>query len=62
VNWTLADNMVDALFFSATLTDRSGGHKQFVHAGAETSTTGAEAVKPDLGCSWQGHSRRVGWG
>jgi len=34
----------------------------FVQAGAETSGTGAEAVKPDPGFSWEGHSERVGAG
>jgi len=61
-NWTLEDNMVDGLFFSATLKGRRGGHTPFVQAGAEASNTGAEAVKPDPGSSWEGHSRRVGWG
>jgi len=48
--------MVDGLFFCATLTGRRGGHTPFVQAGAETSDTGAEAVEPDPGCSWEGHS------
>jgi len=34
------------LFFCAILTGRRGGHNLFVQAGAETSDTGAEAVKP----------------
>ena len=49
-------NMVDGLFFCATLTGRRGGHTPFVQAGAETSDTGAEAIKPDPGSSWEGHS------
>ena len=56
MDWTLEDNMVDGLFFCATLTGRRGGHTPFVQAGAETSDTGAEAVKPDSGSSWEGHS------
>ena len=32
----------------------------FVKAGVETSDTGAEAVKPDPGSSWEGHSEGVG--
>jgi len=60
IDWTLEDNMVDGLFFRATLTGRRGGHTPFVQAGAETSDTGAETVKPDLGCSWHDHSWRVG--
>ena len=32
---------------------------QFVQAGAETSDTGAKAVKPNPHCPWKGHSRRV---
>jgi len=40
--------MVDVLSFCATLTGRRG-HTPFVQAGAETSDTGAEAVKPDPG-------------
>jgi len=58
MDWTLEDNMVDGLFFCATLTGRRGGHTPFVQAGAETSGTFAEAVKPDPGSSWEGHS---GW-
>jgi len=54
--WTLEDNMVDGLFFCATLTGRKGGHTPFVQAGAESSNTGAEADKPDPGCSWEGHT------
>jgi len=59
MDWTLEDNMVDGLFFCATLTGRRGGHTPFVQAGAETFDTGAEAIKPDPGCSWKGHSRRM---
>jgi len=51
----LDDNMVDGLF-CATLTCRRGDHTPFVQTGAETSDTGAEAVKPDPGFSWEGHS------
>ena len=57
MDWTLEDTMVDGLFFCATLTGRRGGYTPFVQAGAETSDTGAEAVKPDPGSSWEGHSR-----
>jgi len=53
--------MVDGLFICATLTDRRGGHTPFVQAGAETSDNGAEAVKPDPSCSWEGDSRGVGY-
>ena len=52
--------MVDGLFFCATLTDRRGGHTPFVQAGAETSDTGAQAVKPNPHYSWQSDARRVG--
>jgi len=48
--------MVDGLFFCATLTGRRGGHTPFVRAGAETSDTGAEAVKSNPGCPWEGRS------
>ena len=58
---TLEDNMVDGLFFCATLTGRRGGHTPFVQAGAETSDTGAEAVESDPGSSWEGHSGRGGY-
>jgi len=54
--------MVDGLFFCATLTGRRGGHTPFVQARAETSKTGAEAVKSDPGFSWEGHSGGVGYG
>jgi len=62
MDWTLEDNMVEGLFFCATLTGRRGGHIPFVQAGAETSDTSAEAVKPDPGSSWAGHSGGVGAG
>jgi len=52
--------MVDGLFFCATLTGRRGGHTQFVQAGAETSDAYLEAVKPELGCYWEGHSCGLG--
>ena len=48
--------MVDGLFFCATFTGRRGGHTPFVQAGAATSDTGAEAIEPDTGSSWEGHS------
>jgi len=62
MDWTLEDNMVDGLFFCATLTGRRGSHTPFAQAGAETSDTGAEAVKPDLCSSWESHSGGVGAG
>ena len=62
MDWTLEHNMVDGLFFCKTLTGRRGDQNPFVQAGAETSDTGAEAVKPDPGSSWEGHSRKVGTG
>jgi len=56
MDWTVEDDMVDGLFFCATLTGCRGGHTSFVQAGAETSDTGAEAIKPDPGSSWECHS------
>ena len=53
---TLEDNRVDGFFFCATLTGRIGVHTPSVQAGLETSDTGAEAVKPDPGSSWEGYS------
>jgi len=47
MDWTLEDHTVNGLFFCATLTGRRGGQTPFVQAGAETSDTSAEAVKPD---------------
>ena len=58
MDWILEDDMVDGLFCT-TLTGRRGGHTPFVQAGAETSNTGAEAVEPDPGFSWGGHSGGV---
>jgi len=54
MDWTLEDDMVDGLFFCATLTGRRGA--PFVQAGAETSDTGAKVAKPEPGSSWEGHS------
>jgi len=48
--------------FCATLTHHKGGHVPFLQAGAEMSDTSAEAVKPDPGSSWVGHSGGVGAG
>jgi len=60
MDWTLEDNMVDGLFFCAKLTGLRGSHTPFVHAGAETPDTDAEALKPDPGSSWEGRSSGVG--
>ena len=62
MDWTLGDNMADGLFLCATLTSRRGGHTPFVQTGAEGSANGAEAVKPDPPCSWEGHCWKVGAG
>jgi len=59
MDWTSEDNMVDGLFFCATLTGRRESHTPFVHIGAETLDTGAEAVKSDPSSSWEGRSE--GW-
>jgi len=56
----MEDSMFDGLFFWATLTGRRGGHTPFVQERAETSDTGAEAVKSNPHCSRKGHSRRMG--
>jgi len=56
MDWAVEDDMVDCLF-RAILTGRRGDHTPFLQAGAETSDTGAEAVEPDPGSSWEGHSR-----
>ena len=60
MDWTLDDNMADGLFFCATVTVRGGGHTPFVQAGAETSNTGAEAVKPDQALLRRGLGAGVG--
>jgi len=54
MDWTLEDDMVDGLFFCATLTGRRRGHTTFVQAGAEASDTSVEAVKLDPGLSLAG--------
>jgi len=56
MDWTMEDSMVDGLFFCSTLTGRRGDHTTFAQARAETSDTGAEAVKLEPGSSWEGHS------
>jgi len=53
---TLKDNTVEGSFFCATVTARRGDHAPFVQVGGKTSDTCAEAVKPDPGSSWVGHS------
>jgi len=50
MDWTSENNMVDGLFFWATHTSRRGNHTLSLQAGAETSDTGVEAVKPDPRC------------
>jgi len=62
MDWTLQDNIIDSLFFCATLTGCRGGHTPFVQAGAETPNTHAEAVKTDPGFCWEGQSEGVGAG
>jgi len=62
MGWTLQDNVVNGLFFCTTLASRRGGHIPFVQAGSEASDTGAEAVKPDPGSSWEGHFEGMGTG
>jgi len=57
MDWTLEDNMVDNLFFCATLMGHRGDHTPFSQVGLETSDTGAEGIKPKPGCSCEGHSR-----
>jgi len=59
---TLEDSVVNSLIFCATLTSCRGGHTPFVQTGAETSDTSMEAVELEPHCSWEEHSRRVGWG
>ena len=54
MDWTLENDMVDGLF-CGTFTGRRRGHTPFVQVAAEMSDTGAEAVKPDPGSSWEGH-------
>ena len=54
MDWTLEDDMVVGLF-CVTPTGRREDHTPFVQAGAETSGTSTEAVKPDPGSSWEGH-------
>jgi len=39
MDWTFDDNMVDGLFFCATLTGRRGDHTPSVQVGVETSDT-----------------------
>jgi len=56
MDWTMENNLVDGWSFCAILTVRRGGHTPFVQARAETSDTNAEAVEPDAGFSWEGHS------
>ena len=58
MEWMLEDNMVDGLFFCATLAGSGGGHTPTVQAGGETPDTRAVTVKPDPRCFWEGHS---GW-
>ena len=62
MDWTLEDNMVDGLFFCATLTSRRGSHTSFVQTWTETPDSGVEAVKPNPGSSWEGRSGRMGAG
>jgi len=60
VDWTLEDNVVDALFFRATLTGRRGIRTPFVQIWAETPD--AEVVKSDPGSSGEGRFEGVGAG
>ena len=57
-----SEDMVDGLFFCATLTGCRVGHTPYVEAGAETSDADAEAVKPNPRGFLEGHFRKVGAG
>jgi len=57
---TFEDNIFEGLLFCAALTGRRRDHIPFGQAGAGKPDTSAEAVKPDPGSPWQGHSRRMG--
>ena len=54
MDWTLEDNMVDGLFFCATLTSRRGGHTPFVQAEPETCGGGLAGTRRFLGWSLGG--------
>jgi len=59
MGWTLEDNVVDGLFFCATLTGRRGGHSPFCASRSGKVRHQCGGVKPDPRCSWKGHPRRV---
>jgi len=54
--------MIDGLFFSTTLTGRRRGHTPLYKQERKRPKSGTEAVKPDPGSSWEGHSGGVGAG
>jgi len=59
MDWTLEDNMVDRLFSAPHSQAAEEAIPHFVQAGAGTSDTGAEAVEPEPGSPWEGHSGGV---
>jgi len=52
----IGGHVIDGLFFCAKLTGCRGDHTPFVQARRDKSDTSEEAVKPDQGSSWEGHS------
>ena len=60
MDWTLEDNMIDGLFFCATLAGRRSGH--LCKQEQKRPTPVRERLRRGHRCSWQGHSRRVGRG
>ena len=55
MDWTVEDNTVDGLFSCATLTRA----EEVIPHLYKQPDTGVEAVKPDPGSSWEGHSGGV---
>jgi len=45
MDWTFEDNMVNGLFFCATLTGCRGGHTPSVQVGVETTGTGVRQLR-----------------
>ena len=59
IDWALQDNMMDGLFFCASLTGCRKGHTICVSRSGKVRHRWG-GIKPEPRCSWQGHSRRVG--
>ena len=60
MDWTVKNNMVNGLFFCATSHKLQKGPYSICAGRIGNVRDGCGSGQPDLRCSWQGHSERMG--